>query len=215
MPYRLRSGLSFCEVDGTVILLDVPADRYFALSPPSSAAFLAYVRHPREKPGPALEQMIEHGVLEPNDTKIGIAACSAKTAAGTMLTGSSPKAPVVDIVEALGRRLIAEAALKSVGFARQVEAVRRRDLPGSADAAIAARASEAFAAAALWRARTRRCLSISFATLSWLAHRGCSAELIFGVRLHPFQAHCWVQHEGRLINDPVDAVRSFTPILAL
>ncbi|RYM07421.1 lasso peptide biosynthesis B2 protein [Sphingobium cupriresistens] len=40
-------------------------------------------------------------------------------------------------------------------------------------------------------------------------------DVVLGVQLGPFSAHCWVQHEDRLVNDRVDMVRTFTPILVL
>jgi hypothetical protein len=35
----LRAGLTHCIVDGQVILLDLPADRYFAFPPAGAVAF--------------------------------------------------------------------------------------------------------------------------------------------------------------------------------
>jgi len=31
--------------------------------------------------------------------------------------------------------------------------------------------------------------------------------------VRPFQAHCWVQFEDHVLNDHLDNVRNFTPIL--
>jgi hypothetical protein len=45
--------------------------------------------------------------------------------------------------------------------------------------------------------------------------KGIRPDVVLGVQLGPFSAHCWVQHEDRLVNDRVDMVRTFTPILVL
>ena len=84
-----------------------------------------------------------------------------------------------------------------------------------ADVPTARAAGSAFAATALWYNRTARCLSVSVATMHWLIARGCAATLVMGVKLHPFQAHCWVQVEGNLVNDDVDSVRPFVPIVVV
>ena len=39
--YALGPGLSHCVIDGTVIFLDTPRDRYFGLTPAASQRFLA------------------------------------------------------------------------------------------------------------------------------------------------------------------------------
>ena len=59
------------------------------------------------------------------------------------------------------------------------------------------------------------CLSQSVAIAGRLLHRNVRATLIIGVRLGPFNAHCWVQRDDRLVNDRFDMVRMFTPILAI
>ena len=44
---------------------------------------------------------------------------------------------------------------------------------------------------------------------------GLPADFVIGVSLHPFAAHSWVQWGTVLVNDQLDAVRHFTPILVL
>jgi len=41
------------------------------------------------------------------------------------------------------------------------------------------------------------------------------AELVLAVKLQPFAAHAWVQWQDLVVNDRVDAVRDFTPILVV
>jgi len=38
---------------------------------------------------------------------------------------------------------------------------------------------------------------------------------VIGIRPDPFLAHCWVQHKGLVLNDDIDNVRTFTPILVI
>jgi len=53
-----------------------------------------------------------------------------------------------------------------------------------------------------------RCLLESLAIWWLLRRRGIAVDLVFGVRtiMGPFEAHAWVEHEGRPLND-IPAVR--------
>jgi hypothetical protein len=44
---------------------------------------------------------------------------------------------------------------------------------------------------------------------------GHSAELVFGARLEPFAAHCWAELDGVVLNEPIDYVGRFAPLLAV
>lgn len=61
--------------------------------------------------------------------------------------------------------------------------------------------------------RTGRCLVRSLLTLEYLRLRGVGADWVFGVRSHPFEAHCWVEYDGTVLTDSLEHVRWFTPIL--
>lgn len=54
MGYRLRSGISFCDVSGQLLFLDIVADRYFCLQPEAERGFrdLLAERSPAAAPGP-------------------------------------------------------------------------------------------------------------------------------------------------------------------
>jgi hypothetical protein len=45
------------------------------------------------------------------------------------------------------------------------------------------------------------CLQRSAATACLLKRRGVSAQMIIGSKQMPFQAHAWVEVEGRVVND--------------
>jgi hypothetical protein len=62
-------------------------------------------------------------------------------------------------------------------------------------------------------AKTDACLANSLALLDFLAIHGLYPKLVFGVSMRPFQAHCWVQHEGTILGDTLERVSRFTPIM--
>lgn len=58
----------------------------------------------------------------------------------------------------------------------------------------------------------RRCLPAAVLTTFFLKRHGIASELVFGVRSHPFEAHCWVERGGMVLDDHLDKVRAYTPI---
>ncbi|ANO50071.1 lasso peptide biosynthesis B2 protein [Woeseia oceani] len=58
------------------------------------------------------------------------------------------------------------------------------------------------------------CRFDSLALIEFLAHYRHFPEWVFGVTGEPFAAHCWVQEGNMVLNDTVDFVRRFTPIMA-
>lgn len=59
------------------------------------------------------------------------------------------------------------------------------------------------------------CLYDSLALLEFLAGYDIFPEWVFGVTAEPFNAHCWVQDNHRVLNDSVEFVRGFTPIMVV
>lgn len=56
------------------------------------------------------------------------------------------------------------------------------------------------------------CLLDSIALVRWLVTKGCPVTLVFGAKLHPFAAHCWVQSGTLLLNDRLETVHRFEPV---
>jgi hypothetical protein len=59
------------------------------------------------------------------------------------------------------------------------------------------------------------CLLASVALAEFLAFYNVLPQFVFGVTSKPFSAHCWLQHDGIVINDDPENVLGFTPILVL
>ena len=72
--------------------------------------------------------------------------------------------------------------------------------------------AQAFERLSLWVTRHDQCLVRSLALARYLACRDIAVDLVFAVRLHPFQAHCWIERGEWLVNDRADTIRHFTPI---
>lgn len=59
------------------------------------------------------------------------------------------------------------------------------------------------------------CLLDSLCLLEFLARYRVFPALVFAVRLDPWAAHCWVQHDASILNEDVDEARAYLPIMAV
>jgi hypothetical protein len=62
--------------------------------------------------------------------------------------------------------------------------------------------------------RAYLCLFDSLALLEMLALEGIHPQWVFGVRAEPFAAHCWLQMGNVVINDAMDKIVEYKPIMA-
>jgi hypothetical protein len=60
-----------------------------------------------------------------------------------------------------------------------------------------------------------RCLPDALAFTRYARRRGHDVRLVFGVKCHPFEAHCWAQLGSVVLTDPLERIVRFQPILAL
>ncbi|MCD9125783.1 lasso peptide biosynthesis B2 protein [Luteimonas fraxinea] len=222
MPYRIANAVSYCEIDGQLIFLDLESDRYFRLSEALEIRFRAFVQTGETSPN-ALAELATHRVLvdaqdgellprsfalaTPHHSAIEREDSSARTA----LLAVPEVAAVVAYFRSQLRsqrvpllRLIARASAY-----RQRHTGHRRGLCSETDLL---RAVEAFTRARLLVPIEPRCLLDSLSLLRFLARRGLYAHLIFGVSMDPFAAHCWLQTDDLVLNDSVGNVMAHTPI---
>jgi hypothetical protein len=72
-----------------------------------------------------------------------------------------------------------------------------------------------FQACRPWYPRDFLCLFDSLALFQFLALQGMVVDWVFGVRAEPFEAHCWLQRDDVVLNDAVERVAGFVPILVV
>lgn len=63
--------------------------------------------------------------------------------------------------------------------------------------------------------KKEKCLYNSLTLIEFLSYYGVYPDLVFGVKMGPFSAHCWVQKGNILFNDTAAHTTSFTPILVI
>jgi Transglutaminase-like superfamily len=59
------------------------------------------------------------------------------------------------------------------------------------------------------------CMFDSLSLLEFLAYHAVFPSWVFAVTSDPFHAHCWVQQDSLLLNDTIDRVVSYTPIMCV
>lgn len=217
MGYALRSGLSFCIVDGHVIFLDLPADRYFQLTREAEDAFVHLYTSPAENPSDlAKVQLSRVLVSAPDINRLLGPVVPVPTGRSIAMDWEKP-APALAL-RALVAQFAMERILKRRGLAGAVDHLRRqkdRLRAGARTGSTFERWIEGFEQAKLLRSPVNRCLSRSMAMASCLFRAGFAVQLVMGVRLRPFAAHCWVQDGGSLLNDTPEEVATFTPVFVL
>ncbi|MBB3860875.1 pimeloyl-ACP methyl ester carboxylesterase [Novosphingobium hassiacum] len=218
MAAPLREGLNFCLIAGEAVFLDISTDRYFRLTPQQNADFLALLAQGTVSSADLSANWLSQlagtttidGQLEPCQWAMPSRAFADDPGAGF---------PIAETSLALVAQRRFERALKTGPLALQLRLLANKlsSLPACIPAPDnrAGRVVRGFAFACYLRSAADRCLSRSLALADQLARRGCRTHVVFGVKLAPFAAHCWVQADDLVLNETVEEVARYTPILVV
>lgn len=205
MPDLDFDNLAWCEIDGTLIFLDIAQDRYFRLPETRNAAVLGELdASGRVRAGqPAgwcrppgwAQPMRQSPLIDDGPFRLGEVARSlwVQRRVERRLAGSSFAMVLKELRQVVSHCALDIAAVECGG----------------------ARTVRAFEHARLLRTAADRCLPRSIALALCLAARGCRAQVVIGVKLAPFAAHCWAQSGDEVLNDTAAEVRRYTPIMVV
>lgn len=206
-------SLSFCMIGETAIFLDLVSDRYFRLAPEQNASFASQLA----------------GSVAGHDALVA-AGLGAFADASPITMPSLPPTQWhrPDVVARPNPFRLLEAAicqrqmerrLKSAGLAAVLQVLHRQlRAPLLVPVTNQVRAMQivgVFEQTKLFRSAVDRCLPCSLALAQMLARAGYRAQVIVGVKLQPFAAHCWVQSGGIILNESPEEAARYTPILIL
>lgn len=210
MGWHVAAQVSFCIIAQDVIFLDAAQDRYLQLGTGYSDDFLAWCRKATPPPAGLVDLLAKRGLLSPIDGPDCLEPAAAPYVTRELHSLSlSIFATVIDAPAVLGSFRRVRRALDRRALARVLaEFGCGGGGAGSADG-LAAR----FCETARRLAQDENCLVRSLALRDYLERRCASAALVFGVTARPFKAHCWLQQGDLVLNDGLDAVAPFTPIL--
>lgn len=222
MGFKLRQGISFCEVSERLLFLDIVADRYFCLQPPAEAAFRALVgdRDLDDAGERGLAGMLRAGTLIRTAEDISpFPIRPGRQASLSLLDSQDHPVSALRVASAVVSIVIARHGLRPGRLHHILQALDLAKVPwprsGTVDLDEIQAAASAFAASARWLRSHDQCLPRSIALARHLAARNLPADLAIGVKLRPFAAHAWVQSGSWLVNDRIDTIRSYTPILVI
>lgn len=223
MTLSLAPGVTFCDVEGSRVFLDLNRDRYFSLGPLADPAFDTLVRggQPSDTERQRLDTLADTGIL---------ARQSLGEAPRPCRSVHIERAPLdEDIAIELSKMRVAKGAI-AFWLAKRVHG--RRGLPHTwsrfrrlkDDRLSVLRAGGAseldelayrFDAVGRMVGALNHCVPFSLAIASACLSADLKVSLVLGVKLRPFQAHAWVVSGRTLISDRLSTVSQFTPIAIL
>ena len=226
--YTLRSHVFACCDGGQVVLLDVKADRYLALKALPPRAFDPRVSGWPRSAGideSLIQTLLGKGLLAVNASQPRscepIAVSSASREIFCDQYDDRPRRPTRTVLAFIAATVFATAAIRLWPFERLVRHVsRRNEVQRSMHKAAAAERLQAIIHTFVdlrpflfsWR---DACLFESFVLSEFLARHGIYPTWMFGVQARPLAAHCWLQLDDIVVNDTIERVSTYMPIMAV
>ncbi len=215
MDLVVPDHLAYCFAAGRPIFLDTVRARYFTIHETLGEAFSAVVRDGAGAGRPdQVETLIRRGLLKPNGRRAPrLSVVPARRELAPAPRGGSSLNDAIGAASAIwstSRRLRREPFAKILS---QLQADQEA-LPRSEADRVLVLAGRFLRHRALVPVRSV-CLLDSLALRRFMRRRGGHADLVFGVIASPFAAHCWLQCEDLVLNDRLERIEAFTPILVL
>lgn len=226
--YYFPDHVHSCEIDGRLVFLDLRHDAYAALDRDNTALINRIIEGTANC---ALEDGLPD--IVPQMQKAGLLSLGHPTNSESHKAkpAVASRALVEDHITKIKCRYRLAPALVLLACARADGALRwrrierivyhvhsrkvRRMPRGQNDMTRAQHLVLSFLRYRPLYPRPYLCLFDSLALIEFLHFYRLYPNWIFGVRLEPFHAHCWVQHGDHVFNEPVDIIRPYTPILAV
>jgi len=229
-----------CTRSGFIFILDLKQDRYFALDAAKSRGLSAWVEGWPDRgddangagaaletsSAPLLRGLLDKGILSVDRASGKDASPVTVRPAVAQLPGGD--LPARDFASQAGpaaclvmTSMVAAVQFRCHPLERMIESVKARKRVRQYES----RPFDNERAGQLLRTFIRlrpflftsrgECLFESFVLVRFLAYYGLFPQWVFGIRANPFGAHCWVQHDGTVLNDTVEHVRRHTPIMSV
>ena len=233
--YFLAKHAFVCAIGPDVIVLDLRHDKYLAFErrfwDPIVRGIGGWPANEATVPSPdaapdetALAQLLESGLLT-EDGRQGKDATPAAIELPSLslledFRVQPPAIRVGHVLAFLGAIVTALVSLRLRRIERIVDTIRRRRQAtthaATADLSAIGALTEVFRRLRplLFTSRNH-CLFESLMLLNFLSRYGIHPTWVFGVQTAPFGAHCWLQLGAIACNDPLDRIRSYTPIMVV
>ena len=216
MGWTLAPGTGFCETAEELIFLDLSRDKYFALRGRDRAAF-ARLRAGQANDSDTMARLVATGLLQRTDKPTSIASTVIDVPSRDLAAVPEEGFSLGMVISSMLAVRWARSAMRSERIGRTLADRRRhaaaiaREPAGPAIEALAAR----YAANRWINPEPQRCLIDALALYHILVAKGLVPTLVFGVRMAPFRAHCWLQTPSAILTGTAAEARNFTPILVV
>jgi len=225
--YLLPMHVHLCRRGDEFVFLDLRQDDYTLVNGPAAAALRASLFGERDSnsnaiPATALQELLEGGLLTKSaDAGKPLAVTDVEIATEALLdleTMPAARITLVRFCRFFAACLHAFVRLRWGRLENTIGAVSRRKARHAADRFDLARARELTATFYKLRALfpfNYLCLFDSLALIEFLARHRIYPTWVFGVKLAPWAAHCWIQHDSFVFNEGVEEAARYTPIMAI
>jgi hypothetical protein len=226
--FFLPAHVHCCRRGDAFVFLDLKQDDYTLIVGDAAAALCEITTQPRAgASGPqhaqSLHELVRGGLLTPDSASGRMITATRSDIALQQLLDADSTLPVGVTISHVCNFIAActTAAIRlrwsrienTISAVSRRKAVRSSRHPMDLDrarhlAGIFQRLRRLFPANYL-------CLFDSLALLEFLARYDVFPTWVFGVRLEPWAAHCWLQHEEFTFNECVEEVSRYTPIMVI
>lgn len=213
MGWRLASGVGYCEVDGELVFLDLGRDKYLSLRGGDRTAF-ERLKSGEPNDSEAMTRLVGTRLLQRCEGGSRLDAASIRVPADDLSSRDAPFDLRTAFSSALALRWAA-SAMKPDRIARTMAGLVERKSGAVSDEIEIVDCAARYAACRWINPVAPRCLIDALALDRLLLKQGLSASLVFGVRLAPFAAHCWLQTPGYILTCTAADAHNFTPIMVV
>ncbi|MGN7929317.1 lasso peptide biosynthesis B2 protein [Sphingopyxis sp. 22461] len=212
----LAPGTGFCETAEELVFLDLARDKYLSLRGQDRAAF-DRLRRGEPNDGGAIARLVATGLFVSTNGPGSVEPAAIDVPTRDLAAVSHESfSPRMALSTAFALRWARRAMRpEQIGFT--IEAVRARKAgvgPSAADGEIEI-VSARYAAARWLNPVPQRCLIDALALDHILLARGLASTMVFGIRMSPFKAHCWLQSPSAILTGTAAEARNFVPILVI
>lgn len=237
-PYRLAPHSHACRIGDNVIVLDLKDDQYVGVPdgnvtdladlvagwpPQEEQRAITMAENQKEEVSDALEGLLSKNIIVENSFIYPEPALTSTSAPQRAVIDGYENVPykirLRDIVNICWAARLSKSLLRRRSLAQVAERFRKR-LPHERNSPFDIQRVKRVVAV-FNRLRplifdTRdECLFHSLAAAEFLRHYNIFPNWVFGVRMNPFGAHCWLQKDEWVINDTPENVCIYQSILVL
>ena len=215
MHLFLGTGVHAAGVGDDVVFLDTGSDAYFCLAGAAGVLTLGPRGQIDVLRGDVAAQLLEAGLLARQPAQ-GTAMAPPPPTASIRLApdASTPLTPGL-VLGALSATLEAARCFSGASFARLLEGPAPSPLALENPSPALTDAVAQFEKLRPWLPLQGECLLRSYHLRTFLRARGLDALWVFGVRTWPFDAHCWLQAGETVLDEDLERLSAYQPIMAV